>query len=102
MIDETTGDNIAFEERDGEKTAIDGSGVMRMFLLLREGWEADEDSWILEDGRVFGTSHGALCAMDEDGIERVMEKVAAALSGLLEVRAAMKGRSADTDGGAVR
>lgn len=99
MSDETTGDNIAFQERDGEKTAIDGSPVIRKILLLRESWEDDEAGWILEDGRVFGTNHGALCEMDEVDIERVMEKVAAALSGLLEARAAVKGRSPDADTG---
>lgn len=90
-------ESVPFEERDGEPIVIDGSAVVRKILLLREGWELDEDGWILEDGRVFGTNHNRLCELDEADIERVMEKVAASLSGLIAARAAMKGRRADTE-----
>ena len=34
------------------------SEIVLEFLILREGWEMDNQGWITEDGQVYQTSHG--------------------------------------------
>ena len=40
-------------------THIQGQKVIHTFLVLHEGWEADNAGWVTEDGRVWTTSHGS-------------------------------------------
>lgn len=65
---------------------IDGSQLVCRYTVLREGWEFDEQGWVTEDGRVWGTSHGQVVELSLDEFEEEMATVAASLKSMKAAR----------------
>ena len=58
----------------GDIEYINGSRVLETFVILHEGWEMDNQGFILEDGTVWTTSHGKLYQMEVgEAVENIKE-----------------------------
>ena len=65
---------------------IDGSQVVYQYTVLHKGWEADEQGWVTEDGRVWGTSHGQVLELNLDEFEEQIATVAGSLESMKAAR----------------
>lgn len=62
------------EEASGEDEMqyleLDGSKVVLQFKIPWCGWECDENGWMTEDGRLWGSNHGSPGEFEDGEFER--------------------------------
>ena len=52
------------------------------FSILHKGWELDNKGWIMQDGRIFTTSHTSVYEMSAAELERKIVETQRSLDGL--------------------
>ena len=60
---------------------IAGSPVVFSFKWPHTGWECDEDAWITDEGKAWGTNHGSPCQLSLNDLEEQREQIRDWLAG---------------------
>ena len=68
--------------RRSEVEQISKLKVISEFLILHEGWEMDNQGWVLEDGSLRATNHGGLYVMDQRELEGFLRTTKEVVTGL--------------------